>query len=95
MSTDLQAGPTMYVPRMGAFLNRWFANYDEAQVSLHAEGGFLFPYQNDFFVTTSDAVRELGIDPEDPDWQLIGWNWVKPNDTAAWERLYEKRLIAG
>ena len=84
----------MYVPRMDAILNRWFTTYEEARASLESEGGYLLPFRNQFFVTTSEGIRELGLDPEDPDWARIGWDWVRPSEQAAWERLNEKRALA-
>jgi len=83
--------PVMWVPGMNAFLNRWFARYEDARTSLKAERGYLFPYQHQFFITESEGVRELGLDPEDPDWEHIGWDWVRPLDRTAWDRLKEKR----
>ena len=83
----------MYVPSMDVFVNRWFRTYEEAQASLKAEGGFLFPYKHQFFVTESEAIRELGLDPADPDWQKIGWDWAHPHDKEAWDRLVVKRLV--
>ena len=82
----------MYVPGMSVFLNRWFRSYEEARASLEREGGFLFPYKNQFFVTDTEAIRELGLDPNDPDWDLIGRDWAHPLDQDAWTRLNEKRL---
>jgi hypothetical protein len=38
-------------------------------------------------------ARELGFDPDDPDWDRIGRDWVKPRDRTARARLYGK-LIA-
>lgn len=90
-----RAGPLMYVPRMGVFLNRWFHTYAAAREAHAAEGGFLLPYRDQFFVAEAEAVRELGLDPDDPDWERIGWNWVKPRDRAAWERLRDRREMAG
>jgi hypothetical protein len=84
----------MYVPRMDAFVNRWFTGYEEARRSRDAEGGFLFPYGRHFFVTDAGAIEELGLDPRDPDWERIRWDWVRPRDPAAWERLSEKRAMA-
>jgi hypothetical protein len=84
----------MYVPRMDAILSRWFTVYDEARASLEAEGGYLLPYRRYFFVTTSEAIRELGLDPNDPDWARIGWDWVRPGDPEAWARLRQKRALA-
>jgi len=86
--------PVMYVPAMSVFLNRWFAAYEQARVAREAEGGYLFPFKNGYFVTVADAVRELGLDPFDPDWERIGWDWVCPRDSEAWRRLKVKREIA-
>lgn len=87
-------GPSMYVPRMATVLSRWFTTYEEARASLELEGGYLLPNGRHFFVTASAAIQELGLDPDDPDWNRIGWDWVRPRDPAAWERLKEKRLVA-
>ena len=87
-------GPMMYVPQMDAILNRWFATYEGARASLESEGGYLFPYKSQFFVTLGEGVRELGLDPDDPDWARIGWDWVRPNNAEAWERLKGKRELA-
>jgi hypothetical protein len=86
--------PVMYVVRMDAIVNRWFTTYEEARASLESEGGYLFPYKNQFFVTLREGVRELGLDPDDPDWARIGWDWVMPADAEAWERLKNKRELA-
>jgi hypothetical protein len=80
---------------MDAVVSRWFSTYDEARESRHAEGGYLLPYRRQFFVTSREGIRELGLDPDDPDWALIGWDWVRPRDTAAWQRLRDGRTIAG
>ena len=81
----------MYVTRMDAILNRWFKTYDSARASLLSEGGYLFPYGSQYFVTLPEGVRELGLDP---DGARIGWDWVRPDDAEAWHRLEEKRELA-
>jgi hypothetical protein len=86
--------PSMYVSQMDAVLNRWFTSYEEARLSLESEGGYLLPYKGQYFVTMSEGIRELGLDPNDPDWDLIGRDWVKPGDEGAWKRLKEKRMEA-
>lgn len=86
--------PIMYVPRMDAFLNRWFTSYAEARAALDAQGGYLLPYRDQFFVSTADAIRELGLDPDDPDWGAIGRDWVRPADPEAKARLLHKRRLA-
>ena len=86
-------GPRMFVPRMDAILSRWFTTYQEARASREREGGYLLPYKNQYFVTSSEAIRELGLDPADPDWAQIGWDWVRPRDAGAWQRLRAKREL--
>ena len=84
-------GPKMYDPRMDTFLNRWFVRYGNARASLEEEGGFLLPYKRQFFICETGAIKMLGLDPDDPDWELIGHDWVKPRDREAWLRLADKR----
>jgi hypothetical protein len=94
MTESNDSTSNMYVPRMDAVLNRWFTNYEEARASLDSEGGYLLPYKGHFFVTQSEGIRELGLDPEDSDWELIGWDWVRPKNDEAWQRLRHKRQQA-
>lgn len=82
---------TMHVPAMGAWVNRWFVSWSEAASSLAAEPGVLLPYRSQFFVTALDAVRELGLDANDPDWARIGFDWVQPRDPEARLRLARQR----
>ncbi len=84
----------MYARGMAAYLNRWFADYDEARASLARDGGYLLPYRHHFFLTSPEAVRNLGLDPDDSDWQAIGFDWVRPADPAAHARLVARRQAA-
>ncbi len=43
-------------------------------------------------LTIPECVRERGLDPDDPDWERIGRDWVRPLDAAARERLAERRV---
>ena len=86
--------PAMYVPSMDAIVSRWFTTYEGARASLDAGGGYLLPHQDQYFVTSPEAIRELGLDPDDPDWARIGWDWVRPRDPMARERLRQRRVIA-
>jgi hypothetical protein len=81
-----------WYPRGGdVFLNRWFSRYEEARQSLDEEGGFLLPYRHHFFVCRPEAIRAMGLDPEDPDWRRIGWDAARRSDRSAYQRLREKR----
>lgn len=82
---------SMYAPQMDGLLNRWFTSYKEARTSLEEQGGYLFPYRSQYFVTEEEGVRALGFSPEDPNWEKIGWDWVQPQNEEAWQRLKEQR----
>ena len=77
----------------GGFLNRWFANYAEAKSYQQLNGGFLLPFKNQFFICESDYINNLGFNAEDPDWTLIGYDWAKPGNKVAWQRLYKKWML--
>jgi hypothetical protein len=85
---------TMHADRMSLSLNRWFTTWDAAAASRQADGGWLLPYRRQFFVTGREGVRELGLDPDDPDWARIGWDWVRPRDAEAHLRLARARFDA-
>ncbi len=74
----------------GGFLNHWFANYDEAKSYQQTKSGFLLPFKKQFFICDTDYIDNLGLDSKDHDWKLIGFDWVKPNNKIAWQRLYKK-----
>jgi hypothetical protein len=84
-----------FVKNPSVFLNRWFASYAEALASLQKDGGYLFPYREQFFVTEAGFLAAFGMDPADPDWARMGFNWVEPLDTAARARLEENLLALG
>jgi hypothetical protein len=88
---DIDKAKLWYQPNLDVFLNRWFADYDQAKAALENEGGFLLPYQQHYFVCKPDVVSALGLDPEDPDWVKIGHDCARPKDEAAFQRLSEKR----
>lgn len=74
----------------GGFLNFWFANYAEAKAKQQADGGYLLPYQKQFFVCDEAYIANLGFDAADPDWKKIGFDWARPASQEAWKRLYRK-----
>lgn len=77
-----------------AHWNIWSASYEEARDIRAAHGGFLLPFKRQFFVTDRYYVEELGLDPDDPDFALIGRDWARPADPAARVRLYAKLFAA-
>lgn len=99
MMVEIDQTKLWYHPNLDVFLNRWFADYDQARAALEAEGEgeFLLPYQKHFFVCKAEVIQALGLDPTDPDWQQIGFDCARPGDAAAFERLRVKReqIVAG
>jgi hypothetical protein len=89
--TEIDRTKLWYQPNLDVFLNRWFADYDAARAALDSEGGFLFPYQNHYFVCKPEVVAALGMDPDDLDWDQIGRDCARPTDAEAFQRLVEKR----
>ena len=71
-------------------LNHWFTTYEAAKSYQKSNEGFLFPYKNQFFICSAAYVLEIGFDPNDPNWKLIDFDWVKPLDHSAWQSLYRK-----
>ncbi|WP_437648743.1 hypothetical protein [Sorangium sp. So ce362] len=82
----------------GGVLHHWFATHDEALAHVaalpEAPRSYLLTYKHHFFVADRAFVASLGLDPDDPDWQAIGWDWAQPADLAARSRLYAKRLAS-
>lgn len=86
--------PPYHAPAVGGFLNRWFADPDEARASRELFGGYLLPFREQCFVCEAEFVRALGLDPDDPDWEAAGFDLVRPRDAAAAERLHQRRRAA-
>jgi len=83
-------GTLLYPRGADAFWNIWSASYDEAR-SIRAEhGGYLLAYKRHYFIVEPGFIEALGLDPNDPDWEAMGRDWVAPRDTDARERQYAK-----
>jgi hypothetical protein len=77
------------------YLNHWCATYEDAAAIRRETNGFLFPYRSQFVVCTAEFLDARGIDPHDADWDLIGRDWAKPRDAAAFRRLASRLIDAG
>ena len=76
----------------GGHLNKWFANYNDAKTEQKIHGGFLLPYKHQFFICDADYLAMLGLNPNDPEWSLIEFDWVRPANIKAWQRLLHRWL---
>jgi hypothetical protein len=92
-------GTLLYGLGVGGILNDWFADYDEARAFLDDARRrdlrrYLLAYERHFVVVERTYVEALGLDPDDPDWQAIDFDWARPRDPEARRRLYARRLAA-
>lgn len=86
-------GTLLYPPYGSGHANIWLATYEQARTIRNQNNGYLLAYKRQFVVTDGYFITSLGLDPEDPDWDRIGRDWVRPAEPEARDRLYE-RLIA-
>ncbi len=57
-----EQGTLWHHPGCNALLNQWFSDYAEAKAVCQNDPSlFLFPYKNQFVVSTSDYCRALGL----------------------------------
>jgi len=89
-STDF--GTLLYPDGADAHWNIWSASYAEARAIREQHGGYLLAYRRHFFIVDRYFIETIGLQPDDPDWELIGRDWVKPRHVDARERLYGKLI---
>ncbi len=81
-------GTLLYPKGAFAHSNIWSASYDEAVRIREETGGYLLAYRRQFFIVDLHFIETLGLDPHHPDWEGIGWDWARPRDSEARQRLY-------
>lgn len=89
-SASADFGSVLYPPGVHGHWNIWCASYAEAKPIRRAHGGYLLTYRHQFLVVDADYVDAMGLDRDDPDWDLIGRDWARPDEPAARRRLCEK-----
>jgi hypothetical protein len=88
-------GDLLCPPRFGGgHINRWFARYEEAAAVRETCLGYLLAYRRQFLVVDRYYIEDLGLDPEDADWDALGFDWARPANPAARVRLYAKLIAA-
>ncbi len=80
-------------------LNAWYVDHAEARAHIEerrraGEHVFLLAFKRQFMVVGAQYIKALGLDPDDPDWEALGYDWVQPGDPAARMCLTVKRLAA-
>lgn len=87
-------GKLLYPRGCYAHSNIWSADYKEACQIREETEGYLLAYRHHYLIVESDYIRTMGLDPDDPDWREIGFDWVKPGSLDARSRLYGKLIDA-
>jgi hypothetical protein len=87
-------GALLYPGTCAGHWNIWCSSYEEAQAIRAQHGGYLLSYKHQFLVVDGHFIADLGLDPEDLDWQRIGRDWAKPIDLEARRRLCQRVLRA-
>lgn len=85
---EVDYGDLLYPSGCAVHLNHWFARYAEARAHRHAHGGYLLAFRRQFFVVERDYVVTLGLDPDDPAWRALDWDWTHRHGAEARRRLY-------
>jgi hypothetical protein len=78
----------LYKKSSAAFLNAWYKDYNTARQHLSNTGGYLLRYRQYYFVSEDDYIENLGLLHLKDEWEKIGYDWVRPRDTAAWQTLF-------
>ena len=77
-------------PKNFSLTTTWYSQYDEGKAHILANGGYLMPYQKQYFVCEASYLSALGLDLSDPDIEKVGHDWTSPRDGAAYDRLLKK-----
>ena len=91
---DKDFGTLLCPDRMSPFWNIWCKTHEEASKIRQETSGYLLAYKTQFLVVDADYVAALGLNPDDQDWALIGYDWAKPRNREARNRLYGKLITA-
>jgi hypothetical protein len=83
-------GTLLYPRTCHGHWNIWSAAYDEAREIRAAHGGYLLAYRRQFMIVESNFIDSMGLDPNDPDWERMARDWVRPPDIEARQRLYRQ-----
>ncbi len=90
MKATLETHEVLRPRHASAMWSVWYATYDEAKAHLRDHGGYLLPYQKQFFICDKNYIQSLGLELDDPTLKKVGSNWVEPLDASAWRRLLSK-----
>lgn len=89
-ANDVGFGTCLHPKSVHVHWNIWVASYDEAITIQQTHGGFILGYKNQYIVVDEDYIKDLGLDPNDVDFEEMGRDWIKPKSNHARIRLFGK-----
>jgi hypothetical protein len=90
-ATD-EFGDLLFPKRCASHTNRWYKTYEEAAAIRHELGGYLLAFRRQFVVVDRYFIEDLGLDPDDPDWSVMAYDWPR-GDGPSRARLYTKLVV--
>lgn len=78
---------SLYRNQCVAFVYAWFKDYDQAKNYQEKNNGYLLRFWSDYIVCGDEYIRCIGMPVGHQDWGFIGYDWVKPKNRRAYERL--------
>ena len=77
--------------KCGGHFNLWYKTHAEADAIRRERGGYVLAFRQQFLVVERPYIETLGLDPDDPDWLALGFDW-RGGPAAVRARLYSKLL---
>jgi hypothetical protein len=87
-------GTLLCPQRCSVHINPWYKRYEEAAAARQRSKGYLLAHRRHYLVVDRFYIVTLGLDPDDTDWQAIGFDWARPRNRAPRARLYAKLIAA-
>lgn len=82
----------LYRPSAVAFIHSWFKDYAFAEKYFLDHGGYLLCFWKDYIVCGEEYITRLGLGGFTEEWKLIQYNWVRPENQAAFLRIREQAI---
>jgi len=85
------ATDTFWYQKSSPFFNHWFARRSDAQEHQQQNGGFLLTYKGQYFVVEKEYIEYVGLDPENPVWQIINFDVSTSNALNKLSKVFKTR----
>lgn len=78
-----------------AYVHKWFKPPDLliAEQYLSHYGGYLLRFWDDIIICGKEYISCLHLEQYEKEWALIGYNWVRPLDSAAYSFLKKQAIL--